>query len=55
MAGRGRSGDWTAAMLVHPDNADTATAYALACQGIDVEFIGKPATQRRDPMQVSTH
>jgi len=43
MADRGAFRGLDAAMLVHPDNADTATAYALACQGIDVEFIGKPA------------
>lgn len=43
MADRGAFRDLDAAMLVHPDNADVATANALACQGIDVEFIGKPA------------
>jgi amidohydrolase len=43
MADRGGFRDLDAAMLVHPDNSDIATANALACQGIDVEFIGKPA------------
>jgi len=43
MANRGAFKDLDTAMLVHPDNADIVTAYALACQGIDIEFIGKPA------------
>jgi amidohydrolase len=43
MANRGWFQDLDAAMLVHPDNADVATAHALACQGIDIEFIGKAA------------
>ena len=43
MADRGAFAGLDAAMLVHPDSADIATAQALACQGIDVEFIGKPA------------
>ena len=43
MANRGYFRDMDAAMLVHPDNADIATAQALACQTLYVEFIGKPA------------
>ena len=43
MANRGGFRNLDAAMLVHPDNADIATANALACQGIEIEFIGKPA------------
>ena len=43
MADRGAFVGLDAAMLVHPNSADIATAQALACQGIDVEFIGKPA------------
>lgn len=43
MANRGYFRDLDAAMLVHPDNADIATAQALACQTLYVEFIGKPA------------
>jgi amidohydrolase len=31
------------AMLVHPGTRDTATTYALACQTLDVEFLGKAA------------
>jgi len=41
MAKRGWFHNLDAAMLVHPDNADIATAQALACQTLDVEFIGK--------------
>ncbi len=41
MANRGWFQNLDAAMLVHPDNADIATAQALACQTLDVEFIGK--------------
>jgi amidohydrolase len=43
MANRGAFINLDAAMLVHPDNTDFVTAFALACQGLDVEFIGKPA------------
>ncbi len=43
MANRGWFRDLDAAMLVHPDNADIATAQALACQTLEVEFVGKPA------------
>jgi amidohydrolase len=43
MADRGYFRDLDAAMLVHPDNADIATAQALACQTLYVEFVGKPA------------
>lgn len=32
-----------AAMMVHPGTTDTATIEALACQTLDVEFIGKSA------------
>ena len=49
MADRGAFRQLDAAMLVHPDNADVATARALACQGIDVEFIGKPAHAAAGP------
>lgn len=41
MANRGWFRNLDATMLVHPDNADIATAQALACQTLDVEFIGK--------------
>jgi len=41
MANRGWFHELDAAMLVHPDNADIATAQALACQTLDIEFIGK--------------
>lgn len=49
MANRGAFTQLDAAMLVHPDNADVATAQALACQGLDVEFIGKPAHAAAGP------
>ncbi len=41
MADRGWFRDLDAAMLVHPDNSDTVTTQTLACQTLDVEFIGK--------------
>ena len=41
MADRGWFRDLDAAMLAHPENSDIATAQALACQTLDVEFIGK--------------
>jgi amidohydrolase len=43
MANRGWFRDLDAAMLVHPDNADIATAQALACQTLEVEFVGRSA------------
>jgi amidohydrolase len=43
MADRGWFRDLDAAMLVHPDNSDIATAQALACQNLYIEFIGKPS------------
>jgi amidohydrolase len=43
MANRGWFRDLDAAMLVHPDNADIATAQALACQTLEIEFVGKAA------------
>jgi amidohydrolase len=43
MAARGAFRDLDAAMLVHPDNSDIATAQALACQTLEVEFIGRSA------------
>jgi amidohydrolase len=41
MANRGWFQELDAAMLVHPDNSDIATAQALACQNLYIEFFGK--------------
>ncbi len=43
MADKGAFDNLDFAMMVHPSTADTATTGALACQNINVEFIGKPA------------
>jgi amidohydrolase len=49
MANRGWFRDLDAAMLVHPDNTDAATAHALACQALDVEFTGRAAHAAAQP------
>jgi len=43
MVDRGAFEGLDAAMLVHPNNVDMATAQALACQTLYVEFVGKSA------------
>ncbi|MFC2034240.1 M20 family metallopeptidase [Chloroflexota bacterium] len=43
MAKREAFKDLDAAMMVHPGTRDNALTRALACQGIEVEFIGKAA------------
>lgn len=43
MAERGAFTDIDAAMIVHPSVADVADIQALACIGLEVEFIGKAA------------
>lgn len=43
MAERGAFSNLDVAMMVHPGTTDTATTEALACQTLDVEFIGKSA------------
>ena len=43
MADRGAFKGIDAAMIVHPNTADTATIHALACQALEVEFFGKAA------------
>ncbi len=49
MAERGAFDDLDAAMMVHPGNTDTAITEALACQTLDVEFIGKAAHAAAKP------
>ncbi|MFH1485683.1 MAG: M20 family metallopeptidase [Chloroflexota bacterium] len=41
MAERGIFNDLDAAMIAHPGVRDTATSWALACIGLDIEFFGK--------------
>jgi amidohydrolase len=43
MANRGAFENLDAAMMIHPEDHDAATAYALACQTLEVEFFGKAA------------
>ncbi len=43
MANSGAFDDLDIAMLVHPGTRDTATTRALACQTLEVEFLGKAA------------
>ncbi len=41
MAQKGAFSELDAAMMVHPGSHDAAVTEALACQGLDVEFIGR--------------
>jgi len=43
MAERGAFNNLDIAMMVHPGIRDTATTHALACQNLEVEFLGKAA------------
>ncbi len=43
MAERGAFNNLDIAMMVHPGTRDTATTRALACQNLEVEFLGKAA------------
>ncbi len=43
MAARAAFNDLDTVMMVHPGTTDTATTEALACQTLDVEFVGKAA------------
>ena len=43
MADKGAFDNLDAAMMVHPDTHNAATTRALACQGVEVEFVGRPA------------
>ena len=43
MAERGAFDNIDLAMMVHPDSHDAATTQALACIGLEVEFLGKAA------------
>jgi amidohydrolase len=43
MAQRGAFSDLDAAMMVHPGGHDSVVTEALACQGLNVEFFGKPS------------
>jgi amidohydrolase len=43
MADRGAFENLDVAMMIHPEDHDAVTAYALACQTLEVEFFGKAA------------
>jgi len=43
MVNRGAFRDLDAAMIIHPEDHDTAMSYALACQTLEIEFFGKSA------------
>jgi amidohydrolase len=43
MLNRGAFRDLDAAMMIHPEDHDTAISYALACQTLEIEFFGKAA------------
>ena len=49
MAERGAFGGVDVAMMVHPGTHDTATAQALACQTLEVEFLGRAAHAAAHP------
>ncbi|MFA5366962.1 MAG: M20 family metallopeptidase [Dehalococcoidia bacterium] len=51
MAERGAFDDIDIAMIVHPDNSDVASARALACITLDVEFTGKAAHAAASPQE----
>jgi amidohydrolase len=49
MAERGAFDNVDIAMMVHPEVYDVATTQALACLGLDVEFLGKAAHAAANP------
>ncbi len=49
MAERGAFNDLDIAMMVHPATHDAATTQALACQTLEVEFLGKAAHAAAQP------
>jgi len=49
MANRGAFNDLDIAMIVHPETRDSATTQALACQTLEVEFLGKAAHAAAQP------
>ena len=49
MAERGAFNNLDIAMMVHPGAHDVATTKALACQTLDIEFIGKAAHAAANP------
>ena len=49
MAERGAFSGVDVAMMVHPGTRDTATAQALACQTLEVEFLGRAAHAAAHP------
>ncbi|MBI4296272.1 MAG: M20 family metallopeptidase [Chloroflexi bacterium] len=51
MADRGGFDNIDAAMIVHPGSHNTATTFALAAQGLTVEFFGKAAHAAASPEQ----
>ncbi|MGD9142925.1 MAG: M20 family metallopeptidase [Dehalococcoidia bacterium] len=51
MADRGAFDDVDAAMIVHPGGGNTVVMNTLACQTLEVEFIGKAAHASAEPEQ----
>ncbi|MBI4297461.1 MAG: M20 family metallopeptidase [Chloroflexi bacterium] len=51
MAQRGAFDGLDAAMLVHPSHRDTASTLALACIGLEVEFLGRAAHAAAQPQE----
>jgi len=49
MAHRGAFNNLDMAMMVHPETRDSATTQALACQNLEVEFLGKAAHAAAQP------
>jgi amidohydrolase len=51
MTSKGAFSDLDVAMLVHPDNIDAATIFALACQQMTIEFFGKSSHASANPAE----
>ncbi|MBI4181170.1 MAG: M20 family metallopeptidase [Chloroflexi bacterium] len=49
LAGRGVFNNLDIAMMVHPGTYDAATTQALACQTLNIEFLGKAAHAAAEP------
>jgi amidohydrolase len=51
MVKKGAFNDLDAALIVHPENFDSATSNALACQNLYIDFFGKSAHASAGPTQ----
>ncbi len=49
MANRGAFNNLDIAMMIHPETYDAATTHALACQNLEIEFLGKAAHAAAQP------